>query len=154
MNRSIILRRIAIFFLVFASGIHILVYSTYFVFGSLIFDDLAYSELTWAQLSNIYPHLAYLISLYIRMMGMIVVVVEVFVLFAVYLIFWKSSKQAFIIAVIGSVVPLIMELIQTFPVLNFNIPYMAYILLSVLTAFALVVAGTELFGKKRKSPRG
>jgi hypothetical protein len=146
MNRSIILRRIAIFFLIFAAGIHIIIYSTYFVMGSLVFDDLAYSELTWAQLVNNYPHLAYLISLYIRMMGIIVVVVEIFVLFAVYLIFWKSSKHAFIIAMIGSLVPLIMELILTFPVLNFNIPYMAYIMLTVITAFALIIAGKELFG--------
>jgi len=82
------------------------------------------------------------------MMGIIVVVVEIFVLFAVYLIFWKSYKKAFIIAGIGSVVPLIMELIQTFPVLNFNIPYMAYIMLTVITAFALVIAGKELFVNK------
>ncbi|MFX1358613.1 MAG: hypothetical protein ACFFA8_15215 [Promethearchaeota archaeon] len=148
MNLSIILRRVAIFFLIFSAGIHILVYSTYFVAGSLILDDLAYSELTWAQLGNSYPHLAYLISLYIRMMGIIVVIVEVFVLFAVYLIFWKSSKQAFITATIGSLVPLIMELIQTFPILNFNIPYMAYIMLTVITAFALVIAGKELFVQK------
>jgi len=148
MNQFKFLRKIAIFLLKFAAGIHIVIYSTYFAIGSLILDDLAYSELSWAQLSSNYPHLAYLISGYIRMMGILVVVVEVFVLFAVYLIFWKSSKQAFIIALIGSVVPLIMELIQTFPVLNFNIPYMAYIMLTVITAFALVIAGKELFGNK------
>ena len=148
MNRSIILRRIAIFFFIFVAGIHLLVYSTYFAIGALIFDDLAYSELTWVQISNNYPHLAYVISLYIRMMGIIFIIVEVFILYAVYLIFWKSSKQAFIIASIGTVVPLIMELILTYPVLNFNIPYMAYIFLTVLTAIALIIAGKELFGKK------
>jgi hypothetical protein len=148
MNRSIILRRSAIFFFIFAAGIQILVYSTYFIIGTLILNDLAYSELTWAQLGSSYPHLAYLISLYIRMMGILVVVVEGFVLFAVYLIFWRSSKQAFIIALIGSTVPLIMELILSFPVLNFSIPYFAYILLAVLTTIALVIAGKELFGNR------
>ncbi len=144
MNRSIILRRIAIFFFIFAAGIQILVFSTYFVIGTLILDDLAYSELTWAQLTNSYPHIAYLISLYIRMMGILGIVVEGFVLFAVYLIFWKSSKHGFIIAMIGSIVPLIMALILTLPVLNFNIPYMAYILLTVLNTIALIIAGKEL----------
>lgn len=148
MNRSIILRRIAIFFLIFAAGIHIIVYSTYFVIGTLILDDLAYSELTWAQLGSNYPHLAYLISLYIRMMGIAFIIVEVFVLYAIYSTFWKSSKQAFIFLMIGTIIPLIMELILTFPVLNFNIPYMAYIMLTVITAFALVIAGKELFMKK------
>jgi hypothetical protein len=148
MNRSIILRRTAIFFFIFAAGIQILVYSTYFIIGTLILNDLAYSELTWAQLDNNYPHLAYLISFYIRMMGILVLVVEVFVLYAVYLIFWKSSKQAFIVALIGSAVPLIMELILSFPVLNFSIPYLAYILLTILTIIALVIAGKELFGNR------
>ena len=148
MEQFKILKKVAIFFLVFASAIHIIIYSLYFVVGALVLDDLAYSELSWVQLGSDYPHLAYLISGYIRMMGILVVVVEVFVLYTIYLIFWKSSKQAFIFATIGSVVPLIMELIQTFPVLNFNIPYMAYIMLTVITAFALVIAGKELFGNK------
>lgn len=80
----------------------------------MVLDDLVYSELSWVQLGSDYPHLAYLISGYIRMDEILVVVVEVFVLYTTYLIFWKSSKQAFIFAIIGYATPLIMELIHPF----------------------------------------
>ncbi len=149
MDRSKILRKIAIFFLVFAAVMHVVVYTPYFIIGTLFLDDLAYSELSGAQLAGMYPHLSYLVSGYIRMMGIAVLLLEMFVLYAVYLIFWKASKPAWILATIGAVVPLIMELVQTFPSIGFSIPYAMYIMLTVMNAIALVIAGKEIFSKKK-----
>jgi len=105
--------------------------------------------LSWVQLVGMYPHLAYLISEYLRMMGFGVLVLEMFVLYATYLIFWKASKSAWVIAAIVSAVASIMELVQTFPVIGFSIPYAAYIFLTVLNGIALIIAGTKLFGKNK-----
>ncbi len=148
MTQSISLRKVAIFFLVFPAIMHIVVYLPYFVIGTLFLDDLAYSEFSWAQLTGLYPHVAYLISEYLRMMGIMVIVVEMFVFHAIYLIFWKGSKPAWVLATIGSAVPLIMELVLTFPLLGFGIPYLMYIMLAVMATVGLLIAGKMLFGKK------
>jgi len=42
-----------------------------------------------------------------------------------------------------------MELIQGFPVLGFTIPYLMYIMLTIICAIALVIAGKDLFGNKK-----
>ncbi len=149
MNQSITLRKVAIFFLIFAVVFHIVVYSSYFIIGTLFLDDLAYSELSWIQLTGTYPHLAYLISEYLRMMGIVVLILEMFVLYATYLMFWKGSKGGWVLAMIGSAVPLIMELALTFPVIGFSIPYMAYIMLTIMITLGLIIAGKELFGRKK-----
>ena len=66
-----------------------------------------------------------------------------------YLTFWKDSKQGWVLATISSVIICIMELVQTYPVLGFNIPYMAYILLTTLIVLASAIAAMELFGRKK-----
>ncbi len=50
MNRSSISSRFAIIFWVFTVVIHVSIYATYFIMGSLLLDDLAYSGLTWEDL--------------------------------------------------------------------------------------------------------
>ncbi len=149
MDRSTISSRIAIFFWVFTVVIHIAIYSSYFIMGSLFLDDLAYSELLWEELASMYPHLAYLISEHLRMMGIAVLIVELFILYMVYLIFWRASKQGWVLATISSIIISVMELVQTFPVLGFNIPYMAYILMTAMILLASAISGMELFGKKK-----
>ncbi len=144
-------RRVALFFLIFPVIIHIVIYSTYFIFGMLIFDDLAYSEISWSPLVGTFPHLAYLISEYIRMMGIVVLIVEVYVLYAIYLMFWKVSKAGWVLSALGSSVPLIMELVLTFPVIGVSIPYMAYIMLMGMVAIALVITGKDVFGRNNLS---
>ena len=116
--------------------------------GSFFLDDLAYSELSWEELVSTYPNIAYLISEHLRMMGIAVVIVEMFILYMVYLIFWKGSKQGWVLATISSIVISIMELVQTFPVVGFNIPYMAYIMMISLIVIASAISGMELFGKR------
>jgi len=116
--------------------------------GSLLLDDLAFSELTWEELISMYPNLAYLFSEHIRMMGIAVLIVELFILYMVYLIFWNDSREGWILATISSVIICVMELVQTFPVLGFNIPYMAYILMTTLIILASAISGKELFGNK------
>jgi len=115
--------------------------------GSLFLDDLAYSELTWEELVSMYPQLAYLISEHLRTMGLAVLIVEIFILYMVYLIFWRSSKQGWVLATISSVVICVTELVQTFPVLGFNIPYMAYIMMIAMIVLASAISGMKLFGK-------
>jgi hypothetical protein len=44
-------------------------------------------------------------------------------------------------------IALIMELIQNFPMLGFDVSYVIYKKLTVIIAFALVIAGKEVFGK-------
>ncbi|MFW9956061.1 MAG: hypothetical protein ACFFD3_16060 [Candidatus Thorarchaeota archaeon] len=149
MNRLTISSKVAIFFWIFTVLIHIAIYSSYFVMGSLFLDDLAYSELSWEELLGMYPQLAYLISEHLRMMGIAVVIVELFILYMVFLIFWRSSKQAWLLATISSVIISIMELVQTFPVLGFNIPYIAYIMMIVMAVLASAISATELFSKKK-----
>ncbi len=148
MDRSTISSKIAIFFWVFTVVIHISIYVSYFIMGSLFLDDLAYSDISWEELVDSYPRLAYIISEHLRMMGIAVLMVELFILYMVYLIFWKDSKQAWVLATISSVIISVMELVQTFPVLGFNIPYMAYIMMTVMIVLALVISGRELFSKK------
>ncbi len=148
MDQSKILRKVSIFFLVFAAGMHIIIYAIYFFSGALIFDDLAYSELSWTQLLGTYPHLAYLISEYIRMMGMAVLVVEMFVLCAIYLVFLKNSKPGWVLATTGSAVPLLMELVLTYPIIGFSIPYMMYIMLTVMVMVGSIIGAMAVFGKK------
>ncbi len=149
MDRSKISNTFAIFFWVFTVVIHIAIYATYFIMGSLILDDLAYSELTWEEIVGMYPNLAYLFSEHVRMMGITVLIVELFILYMVYMIFWTDSKQGWVLATISSVIICIMELIQTFPVLGFNIPYMAYILMTTLIVLASAISGMELFKTKK-----
>ncbi len=86
-------------------------------------------------------------------MGIGMVLLEVFVLYASYLVFWKASKAGWALAVLGSSVPLIKELILTFPVIGFSIPYMAYLMLTVMTAIALVIAGKDVFGQNAIAQR-
>ncbi len=148
MDQSKILRKVAIFFLIFPAIMHIVVYLPYFVIGTLFLDDLAYSELSWVQLTGTYPHVAYLISEYLRMMGIVVIVLEMFVLHAIYLIFKDDSKPAWVLATIGSAIPLIMELILTYPLLGFSIPYLMYIMLTVMVTVGLLIAGKAIFSNK------
>ncbi|MFW9964490.1 MAG: hypothetical protein ACFFCX_13040 [Candidatus Sifarchaeia archaeon] len=115
----------------------------------MFLDDLAYSELLWEELAGMYPHLAYLISEHLRMMGIAVLIVELFILYMVYLIFWRASKQGWMLAAISSIIISVMELVQTFPVLGFKIPYMAYILMTAMILLASAISGMELFGKKK-----
>ncbi|MDH4212493.1 MAG: hypothetical protein OEV85_01110 [Candidatus Thorarchaeota archaeon] len=147
MDRSTISSKVAIFFWVFTVIIHIAIYLSYFIMGSLFLDDLAYSELTWEELVSMYPQLAYLISEHLRTMGLAVLIVEIFILYMVYLIFWRSSKQGWVLATISSVVICVTELVQTFPVLGFNIPYMAYIMMIAMIVLASAISGMKLFGK-------
>ncbi len=149
MNRLTISSKVAVFFWVFTVVIHITIYSSYFIMGSFFLDDLAYSEISWEELVSTYPNIAYLISEHLRMMGIAVMIVELFILYMVYLIFWRSSKQGWLLATISSIVISIMELVQTFPVLGFNIPYMAYIMLAAMIVIASTISGMELFSKKK-----
>ena len=152
-NRSKIIRKVAIFFLLFPTIMHIFIYTIYLINGTLIIDDLVYSELTWIQLTGSYPHLAYLISEYIRMMGTAAILLKMFVLYGIYLIFRNASKSAWILTAAGSAVPLILELALTYPVIGFSIPYMMYIMLTVMIGLGMGIAGKELFGNKTSNIR-
>ena len=149
MNRSTISNKVAIFFWAFTVVIHVSIYATYFIMGSLLMDDLAYSELTWEDLVATYPHLAYLFSEHVRTMGIAVLIVQMFILYAVYLTFWKDSKQGWVLATVSSLIICVMELVQTYPVLGLSIPYGAYILLTILIVLASAVSARELFSKKQ-----
>ncbi|MFW9961306.1 MAG: hypothetical protein ACFFDV_09820 [Candidatus Thorarchaeota archaeon] len=149
MDRLTISSKFAIFFWVFTVVIHIAIYSSYFIMGSLFLDDLAYSDLSWEELVSTYPNLAYLISEHLRMMGIAVLIVELFILYMVYLIFWRGSKPGWVLATSSSVIISVMELVQTFPVLGFNIPYMAYIMMTTMILLASVISGMKLFSKKK-----
>lgn len=149
MDRLTISSKVATFFWVFTVVVHIAIYTTYFIMGSLILDDLAFSELSWEEIVGMYPNLAYLISEYLRMMGITILIVELFILYMVYLTFWRDSKQGWALATFSSVIISVMELVQTFPVLGFNIPYMAYILMTAMIVLASAISGKELFSKKK-----
>ncbi len=149
MDRSTVSNKVAIFFWVFPVVIHIAIYSSYFIMGSLFLDDLAYSELSWEEIVGMYPRLAYLISEHLRMMGLAVLIVQLFILFMVYMTFWKTSKQGWALATVASIIISIMELVQTFPVLGFNIPYMAYIMMTAMIVLASAISGMEFFGNKK-----
>ncbi len=148
-NGSRIVRKLGIFFLLFPSIMHIVIYTIYLVNGMLIFDDLAYSELTWIQLTGTYSHLAYLVSEYIRMMGIAVILLEMFVIYGIYLIFWKASKSALALTAASSAVPLILELVLTYPVIGVSIPYMMYIMLTIMVGLGMGIAGKELFNNNK-----
>ncbi len=91
-NGSRVGKKLAVFFLIFPTIMHSFIYSVYLINGTLVFDDLAYSELTWVELVALYPHLAYVVSEYIRMMGVAVILLEMFVLFGIYMIIRKPSR--------------------------------------------------------------
>jgi hypothetical protein len=138
---------------------HVFIYTTYFIVGKFVLYDVLYSELSWEQLVGLYPNIAYLISLYIRMMAILVIILQVFLVYAIYLVFWKGSKSAWVLATIGSGGLVIMELFLTFPVLITGtptpiggatglIPYMAYMLFAIMIAISMILAGKHVFSKK------
>jgi hypothetical protein len=138
MDRSKTLVRLAIILFLCTFGMLGYLLSWYLVAGTLGPSDLTWLGVTWQDLVSMNPHLALLISEYIRWFASVGLCYLACELFLVYLVFWKDSKPAWYILVLTLLALIITDVINEFPI---DVAEQAWVLLGIyfilFAAFAI-----------------
>ena len=151
MDKSKILVKIAIIIQLYLIVGYIILFSMYAVGGTFVSGDVAFIELSWADLATKYPNLASLIVEYMREFGILGICIELYSLFTVYMVFWKDSKPAWFTLVILYAMMFIMVDIISFPIIILEQAWtimVVYIINDVVFAISALISGKELLAKK------